>query len=335
MVKIALFSGLISFFLTLASSKIIINLMKSREIGQYIRNWGPKVHEHKSGTPTMGGLAILFGLGATVPLIWFYSPETRNYLFLFLLGTFGFGAIGFVDDLMSLLRGKAKGLTPAGKLVAQIGLGLIFVYLTFQLIELPNQLILPYSSLTLLVPPPLFYLFTIIILVGTVNAVNLTDGLDGLAGGGVLISVLGFLAISGTTQIPFFSALIASTLGFLWHNFYPARIFMGDTGAFALGGFLATSAVVTGTGLLLPLFGGLFVLETVSVIIQVSCYRLTGKRIFKISPLHHHFESADGIDYGYFLPKIEWEETTITTRLLIIHTIIVGLGLFGYYGWAA
>jgi len=331
--KVAIVAGLISFFTALLVTRGIIYLMNSREVGQYIRSWGPKVHEHKSGTPTMGGVAILSGLAATVPFLWYYFPSGRNDLLLLLLGTFGFGFIGFLDDFFSIKKGEAEGLPPRGKLIAQIGLGILFVYLALTITEGANQLLLPFSSLIWKSPPLFYALLTIFILVSTVNAVNLTDGLDGLAAGAVTISVLGFLAISGESGAPLFIALIAGILGFLWYNFYPAEIFMGDTGAFALGGFLVAAAVITGTELFLPLLGGLFVLDTLSVIFQVAYYRSTGGRIFKISPLHHHFEAAEGIDYGYLLPELEWDEPKITARLLILHGIIAGIGLFGYFGW--
>lgn len=331
--KVAIIAGLISFFTSLAVTRGIISLMNTREVGQYIRSWGPKVHEHKSGTPTMGGVAILSGLGATVPFFWYNFPAGRNDLFLLLLGTFGFGFIGFLDDFISIRKGKAEGLPPRGKLFAQIGLGIAFVFLVFNLSEGANHLLLPFSSLIWESPPLLYAFLTIFVLVSTVNAVNLTDGLDGLAAGAATISILGILAISGTSGAPLLIALVAGILGFLWYNFYPAEIFMGDTGAFALGGFLVAAAVITRTELFLPLLGGLFVLDTLSVIFQVTYYRLTDGRIFKISPLHHHFEAAEGIDYEYLLPELEWDEPKITARLLILHTIMAGIGLFGYFGW--
>lgn len=309
--------------------------MDSRGIGQYIRSWGPKVHEHKSGTPTMGGLAILGGIGSTLLFLWFYSPQGRNYLLLLLLGTFGFGAIGCIDDILSILRSRAKGLSPSGKLLAQLSVGFLLVFLSFRLISEPNSLILPFSSLIVGLPTVLYYLLTLFVLVSITNAVNLTDGLDGLAAGASLISALAFLGVSGATEVPIFAGLIGAILGFIWYNFYPAQLFMGDTGAFALGGFLGTAAIITQGELFLPLFGGLLVAETLSVILQVVYYKLTGNRIFKISPLHHHFESADGIDYGYILPGFEWKEPKITARLLIAHLILTGVGLLGYFGWIA
>lgn len=335
MVLTAFIASLISFIVTLILSRTIIYLMDSRGIGQYIRSWGPKVHEHKSGTPTMGGLAILGGIGSTLLFLWFYSPQGRNYLLLLLLGTFGFGVIGCIDDVLSILRSRAKGLSPSGKLLAQLSIGLLLVFLSFRLISEPNSLILPFSSLIVGIPTVLYYLLTLFVLVSITNAVNLTDGLDGLAAGASLISALAFLGISGATEIPIFAGLIGAILGFIWYNFYPAQLFMGDTGAFALGGFLGTAAIITRGELFLPLFGGLFVAEALSVILQIVYYKLTGNRIFKISPLHHHFESADGIDYGYILPGFEWKEPKITARLLIAHLILAGVGLLGYFGWIA
>ncbi len=326
-------AGLISLLVSTLLARAMVKLMSSREIGQYIRSWGPKVHEHKSGTPTMGGLAILGGLGAALLFLWFCFPGGRSHLILFALGTFGFGAVGLADDLLSMVKGKAKGLSPREKILIQLAVGLLLVYLTFRLLDRPNTLLLPFTSASLDLPPTLYYLLTVFILLGVVNSVNLTDGLDGLAGGASIMTVLAFCLTGGSLEAPFFASLVGATLGFLWYNSYPADLFMGDSGAFALGGFLGAAGMVTRGEFFLPLFGGLFVLESLSVILQVSYYRLRGKRIFKISPLHHHFESAEGIDYEYLLPELTWEEPKITARLLIIHLGLAGVGLVGYFGW--
>jgi len=304
--------------------------MNARGIGQYIRSWGPKVHEHKSGTPTMGGLAILTGLGAGLIYIWFSTPGIRGNLVLLAFGTFGYGAIGFLDDVLSLIRGKAEGLSPSGKIFFQIVVALVFLLLTFQFLDQPTNLSLPFSSATFSLDPLYYWALVVFILVSTVNAVNLTDGMDGLAAGASLITISAFGFICGGGMIPLIAGTLAAIIGFLWFNSYPAEIFMGDTGAFALGGFIGSAAVVVRGEIFLPLLGGLFVFECLSVLIQVSYYKTTGKRVFKISPLHHHFETAEGIDYKYLLPKVEWSEPKVAIRLLIIHLIIAGIGLIGY-----
>ena len=300
-------------------------------MGQYIRSWGPKVHEHKSGTPTMGGLAILAGLAAALLYLWFYFPVGRDNLILMAVGTFGFGAIGLLDDLLSLIKGKAEGLSPGQKILFQVAIALIFLLLVFQLLEQPTRLALPFSRAFATISPVSYWFMVVFILVGTVNAVNLTDGLDGLAAGASFISILAFGLLGGEAMVPFVGGILAAIIGFLWYNSHPADLFMGDTGAFALGGFIGAVAVVAEGEIFLPLLGSLFVLECLSVLIQVSYYKTTGNRIFKISPLHHHFESAEGIDYNFLLPEVEWSEPRVAARLLMLHLVIAGIGLAGYF----
>lgn len=307
--------------------------MNSRGIGQYIRSWGPKVHEHKSGTPTLGGLAILAGLGSALIYLWLSFSGGRSNLILFVVGTFGFGAIGFLDDCLSLVRGKAKGLSPGGKIIGQVAVSLVFLALVFQMLGQPNQLSLPFSSAVVTLAPVYYWPLVVFILVSTVNAVNLTDGVDGLAAGASIISISAFGLLGGGTVVPFIAGMLAAIIGFLWYNSYPATLFMGDTGAFALGGFIGSLAVLTRGEIFLPLLGGLFVLECLSVLIQVGYYKSTGGRIFKISPLHHHFESAEGIDYKFLFPEVEWSEPKVTARLLLIHMVLVGIGLAGFFVW--
>lgn len=331
MVLAIITSSLVSLLTSLAVSGLIIKLMSDQGLGQQIRNWGPTLHEHKSGTPTMGGLAILAGIGTSTFLLWFFFPGAGRYLPLFLLGAFGFGLIGFSDDLLSILRGQSQGLSPVEKLGSQLVLSLVLIYLSFSLLRAPNRILLPFVGSEVLLSPPWFYLLAAFVIVGTVNGVNLTDGLDGLAGGGTVITLATFALLSPADLLPILSISVAATVGFLWYNLFPAELFLGDTGSFALGGIIATAAIVTRGELFLPLLGGIFVLDTLSVIIQVSYYKITGGRVFKISPLHHHFESAEGIDYSYLLPGVEWAEPKVTGRLWIVHLILGSIGLAGYF----
>ena len=324
-------TSLVSLLTSLAVSGLIIKLMSNQGLGQQIRSWGPTLHEHKSGTPTMGGLAILTGIGVSSLLLWFLAPGTDHYLALFLLGGFGFGLIGFSDDMFSILRGQSRGLSPFEKLGSQLVLSLVLIFLSFYFLGAPNRVLLPFVGREVLLSPPWFYLLAAFVVVGTVNGVNLSDGLDGLAGGGAVITIAAFALLGPMELLPILAISVAATVGFLWHNFYPANIFLGDTGSFALGGIIATAAVVTRTELFLPLFGGLFVLDTLSVMIQVPYYKITGSRVFKISPLHHHFESAEGIDYSYLLPGVEWAEPKVTGRLWIVHLVLGSIGLAGYF----
>lgn len=331
MVLTILTTSLVSLLTSFTVSGLIIKLMRDQGLGQQIRSWGPTLHEHKSGTPTMGGLAIMAGMGVSSLLLWLLSPEASHYLGLFLLGGFGFGLIGFSDDLLSILRGQSQGLNSVEKLGSQLVLSLVLIFLSFSLPGAPNRVLLPFVGSEVLLSPPWFYLLAVFVVVGTVNGVNFSDGLDGLAGGGAVITLAGFALLGPMELLPILTISVAATVGFLWHNLYPANIFLGDTGSFALGGIIATAAVVTRSELFLPLFGGLFVLDTLSVMIQVPYYKITGSRVFKISPLHHHFESAEGIDYSYLLPGVEWAEPKVTGRLWIVHLILGSIGLAGYF----
>jgi phospho-N-acetylmuramoyl-pentapeptide-transferase len=324
-------TSLVSLLTSLAVSGLIIKLMKDQGLGQQIRNWGPTLHEHKSGTPTMGGLAILAGIGVSTFLLWFFFPGAGRYLPLFLLGAFGFGLIGFSDDLLSILREQSKGLNPVEKIVSQLVLSLLLILLAFFLLDGPNRILLPYIGKEVLLTPFWYYPLMVFVLVGTVNAVNISDGLDGLASGGTVITLTTFALLGPADLLPILLISVAATVGFLWHNLFPAELFLGDTGSFALGGIIATAAIVTRGELFLPLLGGIFVLDTLSVIIQVSYYKITGGRVFKISPLHHHFESAEGIEYSYLLPRVEWAEPKVTGRLWIVHLILGSIGLAGYF----
>lgn len=323
-------ASIIGFFVTLLLTCLIIRLMNNLKLGQYIRTWGPTLHEHKSGTPTMGGLAILVGLGCSISYLWFQLPSIHNHLTLILISTFGFGLIGIVDDLISLRTGKSKGLGAIQKLSAQSLVSVVFLYFAIELLEKPVQLMIPFRVNELVLPVHLFYILVVIILVGTVNSLNLTDGLDGLAIGASIVTTLGFTVfVSPTTLIVLITFIVVGVV-FFWFNFHPAKVFLGDTGAFALGGFIVAIAVISGSELYLPFLGFLFFLETLSVILQVTYYKTCGRRIFKISPFHHHFEKATGIDYEYFLPNVEWEEPLITARLLIVHSLAAGAGVFIY-----
>ncbi|MCF7890426.1 phospho-N-acetylmuramoyl-pentapeptide-transferase [Candidatus Bipolaricaulota bacterium] len=326
-------AALISLSVSFVASRLLIIVMNSRGIGQYIRKWGPTVHAHKSGTPTMGGLAILAGFGSALIYLWLSFPGGRSELVLFAIATFGFGAIGILDDVLSLVRGKAEGLSPVGKIIAPVAVALVFLALLFQLVDQPTQLSLPFSSAVVTIAPAYYWLLVVFVFLGTGNAVNLTDGVDGLAAGASFITISAFGLIGGGGMIPFITGALAAIIGFLWYNSFPAQIFMGDTGAFALGGFIGSAAVLARGEFFLPLVGGLFVFESLSILIQIGYYKSTGNRVFKMSPLHHHFESAEGIDYDYLLPEVEWNEPKVTARLLIVHLVLAGIGLAGFFVW--
>jgi phospho-N-acetylmuramoyl-pentapeptide-transferase len=308
----------------------MIRRLREFQIGQIIRQEGPQSHRAKAGTPTMGGLLILSS--ALVPtLLW--ADLTNPYIWIAVLATAGFGAVGFADDYLKIVRRSHHGLIPrykmGGQVVVAIGVGLAVIYLAQQNPPLYNtRLIFPFFK-NLIPDLGLMYLpFAVFVLVAWSNAVNLTDGLDGLAistfgvaaaaftalayvtGHAVLADYLDLVRFSPAGELTIFcGALVGASLGFLWYNSYPAEIFMGDVGSLALGGALATVSVLIKQELLLVIVGGIFVMEAASVVIQVASFKLTGKRVFKMSPLHHHFELSG------------WSEPKIIARFLIMGII--------------
>ena len=313
----------------------IIRWLKSlQRNGQPIRTDGPERHLlEKKGTPTMGGVLILFALTIST-LLW---VDLRNlYVWAAMFVTLGYGALGFADDYMKISRDNHKGVSARGKILAQAAIGLIagvaFMVLTRG--PLGTSLTIPVFKEVLIPLGLSFPIFAMLVMLGASNAVNLTDGLDGLAivptiicagvfsliaylvGNRIFADYLQLNSIPGTSELAVFcSALIGAGLGFLWFNAPPAAVFMGDTGSLALGGALGAVAVATKHEIVLLIVGGLFVLETVSVIVQVFWYKRTGKRIFLMAPLHHHFE------------KKGWSEPTIVIRFWIISMILALVGL--------
>ncbi len=318
-------ASLTAFAISLVLGPWMIRRLRAFQIGQVIRQDGPAGHMTKAGTPTMGGLLIL--VAVFVPtLLW--ADLTSRYVWIAILSTAAFGAIGFVDDYLKVTRHSHRGLFARYKFFAQLvvalGVGLALMALTTENPPLYNtRLIFPFFKNWI---PDLgwFYaIFAIVVLVGSSNAVNLTDGLDGLAISVFAVAAGAFTALAyvvghracseylllvrfPTSELTIFcGALVGASLGFLWWNAHPAEIFMGDVGSLALGGALGTVAILIKQELLLPIVGGIFVLEALSVIIQVGSFKLTGKRVFRMAPLHHHFE------------LIGWQEPKIITRFLI------------------
>jgi phospho-N-acetylmuramoyl-pentapeptide-transferase len=322
---------IISFWL---GPKLIRTLKALQRHGQPIRTDGPERHLiEKKGTPTMGGVLILLAMGAST-LIW--ADLANGYVWAVLMVTFGYGAIGFADDFLKLTKRNTKGVSGRVKLLAQGGIGLIAAIWILALMPAPlgGELALPVFKNAMIPFGLLFPLVAAVVMMGASNAVNLTDGLDGLAIVPTMIAaaVFGLIAylvgnrifagylelnfVPGTGELTvFLSALIGAGLGFLWFNAPPAAVFMGDTGSLSLGGALGAVSVATKNEIVLAIVGGLFVVETVSVIIQVFWYKRTGKRVFLMAPLHHHFE------------KLGWAEPTIVIRFWIIAMILALIGL--------
>ena len=274
----------------LLSGPLMISFLRKLKFGQHVRTDGPKGHLQKAGTPTMGGVMILLSLFIALLFTGVYDFRLQM---LFLI-TLGFGIIGFLDDIIKIIMKRPLGLKALEKMLGQIIIAGIFTYVAVTYLGRGTVLFIPGTALSYNLGW-LYFPFAMFVLVGAVNAVNLTDGLDGLAAGITIFTLLAFFLITktwGLTDVSIFcAALLGSTLGFLFFNIYPARIFMGDTGSLALGGAIGALAILTKTELLLIVLGGVFVVETLSVIIQVLYFKVTGgNRLFLMSPLHHHFE---------------------------------------------
>jgi len=310
----------------------MIRKLNRFRIGQVVRDDGPETHLKKAGTPTMGGALILVSVAVTT-LLW--GRLDNHYVWVVLITTLLFGIVGWVDDYKKLVLQDPKGLSSRYKYFWQSVIGLavaIFLYKTASPIE--TRLVIPFFKDVYPQMGLLFIPFVYLVIVGSSNAVNLTDGLDGLAvmptvlvcgALGLFAYLTGHAGFANYLSIPFLSgvgevtifcgALVGAGLGFLWFNAYPAMVFMGDVGALALGAALGVVAVVVRQELVLLIMGGVFVMETVSVILQVASYKLTGKRIFKMAPLHHHFELKG------------WPEPRVIVRFWIITVILVMVGL--------
>lgn len=287
---------LISFLVALLVSAIVVPLLipylRRLKFGQQILEDGPTWHEKKAGTPTMGGIGFVIGitLAAAVALI----ADFNIQLLLMTVTSLGFGLIGFIDDYIKVVKKRNLGLTALQKYLLQAVLAAGYITVLMLLGELETGIIIPFTDIELLMPWWLYVPFILIVVTGTVNAVNLTDGLDGLAASVTVVSGVFFTfaaTLVGSLSASYFAAALAGgTVAFLFYNKYPAKIFMGDTGSLYLGGAISTIAVGMKMPLVLIIAGFVFLFETLSVIMQVASFKLTGKRIFKMSPVHHHFE---------------------------------------------
>ncbi|MBS4177212.1 phospho-N-acetylmuramoyl-pentapeptide-transferase [Lederbergia citrea] len=292
MERVILFAIIMAFLITVLFSPILIPFLRRLKFGQSIREEGPKSHQKKTGTPTMGGILIVLSvIITTIVMTWKYSqPGAETYMLLLVL--IGYGLIGFLDDFIKIALKRNLGLTSKQKLIGQIAVAILFYYV-LKLNGFSTAISIPLTDFSLDLGW-LYAIFIIFWLVGFSNAANLTDGLDGLLSGTAAIA-FGAFAILAWSQAQydvavFAVAVVGAVLGFLVFNAYPAKVFMGDTGSLALGGAIAAIAILTKFEIILLLIGGVFVLETLSVILQVASFKTTGKRIFKMSPIHHHYE---------------------------------------------
>jgi len=330
----AVLATLTALIISFVVGPSLIRKLTHYKVGQSVRDDGPQTHLIKAGTPTMGGALILVGI-AVATLLW--ADLSNRFVWVVLLTTLGFGIVGWVDDWRKVVHRNPKGLSARAKYFWQslIGFG-VAVYL-FQTATVPaeTELIVPFfKTLVLPLGAVSFIVLTYFVIVGTSNAVNLTDGLDGLAilptvmvgsalaifayvaGHAYFSNYLGVPYVPGAGELAVFCAAMAGAgLGFLWFNAYPAEVFMGDVGALALGAALGIVAVIVRQEIVLFIMGGVFVVETVSVMLQVGSYKLTGKRIFRMAPLHHHYELKG------------WKETQVVVRFWIITMMLVLVGL--------
>jgi len=329
-----IFAAITALAVALFVGPRMIDTLNRHQIGQQVRSDGPKSHLPKAGTPTMGGGLILVAI-AFGTLLW--ADLRSRFIWILLATTLAFGLIGLCDDYLKLIVGNSKGLAARYKYLAQsvVGVGAAFALHHFHQLPAETSLYVPFfKSVVVPMSAASFIAFAYFVIVGTSNAVNLTDGLDGLAimpavmvaaALGVFAYATGNVKFAAYLQIPyipgvgevliFSAALVGAGLGFLWFNAYPAQVFMGDVGALAIGASLGTAAVIVRQEIVLFVMGGVFVLETVSVMLQVASFKLTGKRLFRMAPIHHHFELKG------------WAEPKVIVRFWIISFVLVLAGL--------
>jgi phospho-N-acetylmuramoyl-pentapeptide-transferase len=318
-----IYASLTAFFICFLLGPWMIRKLGGMQVGQFIRDDGPQSHLAKAGTPTMGGLLIVSAIVAST-LLW--SDLTNYFIWIMLLVVIGYGLIGFADDYLMQIKKRSKGLSVRNKLALQFGFALVIGFLVYASPDFSTQVTIPFFKR---LSPDLgwgYIIFAAFVIVAASNAVNLTDGLDGLAIGPVIIAAATYMIfayvaghikiadylqinyVSGSGEVAIFCGSLAGAgMGFLWFNSYPAQIFMGDVGSLSLGAALGTIAVITKQEILLVLVGGLFVIEALSVIFQVGFFKMTsGRRIFRMAPLHHHFELKG------------WPEPKVIVRFWII-----------------
>lgn len=308
----------VAFLIAVAISPIFIPFLRRLKFGQSIREEGPKSHQKKSGTPTMGGIVIFISIMLTTVLMVakFGKLNTTTYLLLFV--TFGYGLLGFLDDFIKVVMKRNLGLTSKQKLLGQVLIAIVF-FVVYKSCGYSTDLHIPGTDVSIELGFG-YFLLILFLLVGGSNAVNLTDGLDGLLAGTAAVAFGAYAILAfhqGQYEVSLFCmAVVGAVLGFLVFNAHPAKVFMGDTGSLALGGAIAAAAILIKQELLLAIIGGIFAIETLSVIIQVISFKTTGKRVFKMSPLHHHYELSG------------WSEWRVVVTFWTVGLLFAMLGIY-------
>jgi phospho-N-acetylmuramoyl-pentapeptide-transferase len=314
----------IAFAVTVTLGSRFIGFLQTKKFGQFVREEGPQTHLIKQGTPTMGGVVMLVGLGSALFVV--ARPNMATLTTLLLVSAVA--GIGLYDDWQKISNKRNEGLRARYKALLLILTVVVADVMALRYVGVTQNVIIPGFDKNLVLGPgvigvALFSFLMLLVIVGTTNAVNLTDGLDGLAAGAGAIALLAYTAIAFLEReydlAIVCGAMVGSIIGFLWFNSHPAQVFMGDTGSLAIGGVLAAAAVLTKTEILLPIIGGIFVLEALSVMIQYVYFKLTRKRVFKMAPIHHHFELSG------------WEENKVVVRFWIVQCAFAALGFVLYY----
>lgn len=314
----------IAFLVTLSLGSKFIEFLQTKKFGQFVREEGPQTHLIKAGTPTMGGVVMLTGLLAALVVV--ARPNWATVAMLIIVSVVA--GIGLYDDWQKISKKRSEGLSVRYKFLLQIAAVVVADVLALRYVGMTQEVVVPGFDHNLVLGPGLiglglFSIFSLLVIAGTTNAVNLTDGLDGLAAGAGSISLLAYTGIAFMERqydvAVICGAMVGAIIGFLWYNAHPAQVFMGDTGSLAIGGVLSAAAILTKTELILPIVGGLFVIEALSVIIQYTFFKLTRRRVFKMAPIHHHFELSG------------WQENQVVVRFWIIHSVLVAVGFSLYY----
>ncbi len=314
----------ISFIVSILLGFVIIPILKKLKVGQIERDDGPKSHLKKQGTPTMGGIIIIIAMIIVTIGIYIYlsinnQTDVASKLIPLLILTIGFGIIGLIDDFKKLVLKNTKGLKPAYKIIGLLSISVIYITYLIYILNIPSETYIPFLKMYINIPIYIYIPFAILVILGTTNAINLTDGIDGLSSSISAIIITCITIIGINLNIPeisiFGSVVIGSVLGFLMFNLHPAKVFMGDTGSLLLGGVISAMILYLKMPLLLLIIALIPVLETLSVIIQVAYFKKTGKRIFKMAPLHHHYELSG------------WRENKVVVVFSVITLILCGIGL--------